>query len=622
MLCKDNLHNITNSIILFVNLIWLCYTIFKYHLEEISMNSMESNAVCTNCGAPLVPEQLFCMQCGTPVNRGEVNNTSNNEANNYEANSNYQGQEYHAMNDTYQNWGQSTTNDTYSNMEQSTMEYTYQNQDANAMGYTYQSQDPYTMNYSYQNQEQNGMNPPYQQVVNQPKPPLSPEQKKKRNIIIAAASVGTILVVSLAIFLSVYFSYTRLDCKSMYIVKYEGVNGKGSIDLSVDMSSKEYEKVGDSLSKLYLIYGISFEADKVEELSNGDKINVKVDYNEELFKENKIKLKNTEFTLTVEGLVEATAIDLFEGLEITYTGFEGYATPVFDLSGCDSFVQSYVEFSTKEDASHLKEGDEITVVAKVDESDLIANGYKTDVTVKNYKVSGLQKISDYDVFQDVALKFEGASPLLSVDLDLSNVNSDISPYVRFSLDKETNLKNGDVITITASIDKEDLLEMGYDIKETEKQVTVEGEEEYMITMKKEDAATPDAAILSYLDREFSLHGEGYIFDQSLETIFGEGFTYKDGTREIVKRYFLYNQEKNPVNCYMTIVKYTVTVVNQANEETSKEFYVMTNASNLIMSEGTLNYIEPLEYLIDESQAYFEQSVTLLEYEVTNVEPVE
>lgn len=122
-----------------------------------------------------------------------------------------------------------------------------------------------------------------------------------------------------------------------------------------------------------------------------------------------------------------------------------------------------------------------------------------DMTVK---VEGLQEVKTFDAFEGIEVSFQGISPRGMAYLEQKNSNVD---YDKFSFDKSTGLKNGDIVTV--SLDDSNLKyyleENGAIPAEFSKTYTVSGLE-YFITdtselsgdIRKQLGERADAIVLS------------------------------------------------------------------------------------------------------------------------------
>ena len=463
-------------------------------------------------------------------------------------------------------------------------------------------------NYGYEQQAFNGqsMMPPNGPglVANNAKQPMDPKKKKKMIILFSSLGAGFLALIAVGIFLLYYFSFTRIDASKIYKVTYEGVNGKAEASFRLDDESKELSDVIEdakkdlNLQKIYLLNDIEFLPDRYEDLSNGDIIKVTVDYDEEDFNDYKLKLTNTTFEVKVEGLQDADEYDLFKDIEITYEGTSGYGIADIDTSNCDSFVNTYVRYSIKDDPSNLKNGDTITVLASVDEEDLSDNGYTTDVFEKEYTVEGLQELQTYDAFKDIVLVFEGASPNLKVSVDTNGCEADIRDNVTFYIDDNENKKNGDTVTVYIDFNQDYMRSLGYDITEKSKDFVIENQAELLSVLNKEDASKLDAVTKELVDTWVKANGEGYVYEVSLEDEIGAGYTLSEAANTVTSRYFGTKVDGDPYNTYAIIYKCSYTAINKDNnDKKTKDLYVLVTLDNVCLeADKTYSYVVPETYL--------------------------
>ena len=168
-----------------------------------------------------------------------------------------------------------------------------------------------------------------------------------------------------------------VDVSKSILIKYEGFNRYGNIDsykfVCEDDYTKEFLRAADK---------IKFSPS--ENLSNGDKITVNVNFSEDVIKAYKIEPKNTEFTVTVSGLEEGTEVDLFDGLKyrivVEGTGFYSHTKIEFESDNeflkenCDYIRLTHHYLPSMDD---IKDGDKVTVCAVIhkkllDDNNLIA----------------------------------------------------------------------------------------------------------------------------------------------------------------------------------------------------------------------------------------------------------
>lgn len=201
------------------------------------------------------------------------------------------------------------------------------------------------------------------------------------------------------------------------------------------------------------------------------------------------------------------SINLDDYVEITASGYEGYGTAnydfdidqmiedntdVFDVSGLDSDDLETMSSSLRvyddiddlvsgslDKSSELSNGDTVTYtweISKSSQSDF-EKRYKCSLKYSNitYKVSGLEKIAEVDPFDEhsFSITYEGEAP--NGYLTITNQEY---PQIKYEVSKTSELSNGDVITVTASLtDSEDVT--GFTLSRTSAEFTVEGLDSYI-----------------------------------------------------------------------------------------------------------------------------------------------
>ena len=256
---------------------------------------------------------------------------------------------------------------------------------------------------------------PVQEPVNSaysmPAEPVAKEKKpvnKKLFIILGAALLALIMVIVVAVVIAnIVKNKKEIEAKTIkfkedYIsVTFEGYNTMGTV--KVEINREEFQKVAykamgygkNSKSEkaaeeyLDLIYGIDFQVDKTN-VSNGDEVTVKVVADEEVMDDVDVILKDAEFKVTVEGLVDVTLYDPFEDIKLNLSGFDGDVYFDWDYIGTES-INDY-SFSCDDRYNHSI-GD--TVTLKLDDYyvDYLLEYYNVMVTVteKTYTIDKANK---------------------------------------------------------------------------------------------------------------------------------------------------------------------------------------------------------------------------------------
>lgn len=192
-------------------------------------------------------------------------------------------------------------------------------------------------------------------------------------------------------------TYSAKECYEPYV---SGCNGYGTfhmsqndeylgqiIDECLPKDATEMEELGLNV----LLYSMEWDADNTKDLSNGDKVNIKISLDEESLAARKIKFTNTEFTYTVEGLEEPVNVDLFSDVNVTFEGTGPNIKASVEYTGSDEIIQSCVKYYL-DDSSGLSNGDVVTVKASYNENTLFNyNYFVVSEDTKEFVVSGMDE---------------------------------------------------------------------------------------------------------------------------------------------------------------------------------------------------------------------------------------
>ena len=202
-------------------------------------------------------------------------------------------------------------------------------------------------------------------------------------------------------------------------VEFSGVNNYGSADYTFDedafrkkydgkvkfRNTKELRELKELMGKNFDYNGyaldyllddcVTISVDPDEGLKNGDTVTLTFDVDEEAVKETfgcKVKFKDQ--TYTVEGLEEVGTTDIFEDLDIVFTGTAPYGTATVDTDKTTGMASS-VNF-TLDKYENLSNGDVVTVTADPleNEDEFMKNcaeqyGAVPESMTKEYTVEGL-----------------------------------------------------------------------------------------------------------------------------------------------------------------------------------------------------------------------------------------
>ena len=223
--------------------------------------------------------------------------------------------------------------------------------------------------------------------------------KKTRLPVIAAAAV---IVVVLTIALITALRKPTIDLNKYAQVAFSGYDGYGTAEISLDYDAL-YEENRKKLSNAedsdfyadeLLVFCIDASLDKTSGLSNGDTVVFGWRCDDESALETfGVKLKYSDIEFTVEGLEEAEVKDVFEGVDVVFSGISPDGSASIQFSGSE--FQNILGYSLDKD-SGLSNGDTVTVSVSRNYEDDVAGylaenyGVVPEATEKTFSVSGLE----------------------------------------------------------------------------------------------------------------------------------------------------------------------------------------------------------------------------------------
>lgn len=205
--------------------------------------------------------------------------------------------------------------------------------------------------------------------------------------------------------------YEKVDLCDYVTYTFSGYNTKGSVDAEIneELASilmqrllKEYDSAFIHFSKCSsedynsFYNSLSVTVNSPGYLSNGTMFSYTVNYDQELAKRIKLKVKNDTREVMVSGLVTAAVIPLdsvFDGISITYEGI----SPTLKATLVNNITNPYlsdVEFIIDDEQEYYAEGDVIRVRAVFDEQQCLDKHFVIDAPladcVKEFPISSDQ----------------------------------------------------------------------------------------------------------------------------------------------------------------------------------------------------------------------------------------
>ena len=429
-----------------------------------------------------------------------------------------------------------------------------------------------------------------------------PKKKSKKKVIVALilalilAVVGTVT----GLLYAFVFSIKTVDLSECLKIEYKGYDGYATATVEIDQN-KLKDKVNDSSIAKDFVKKAKLETNNTTNLSNGDEIEVKISISDSFLEDNKIKLKDKKFKVTVKGLEEFSSLDLSKYIKLTYTGFNKHATAKAEIDESLKDVlgkEVYEEFVKRvslsiSDNENLENGKEVEVKVTIYESWLKENGIELKSTTPMVPVSGLEDAKEFDAFKDMKVTLSGMSPNLS--LSVTNESTDeFVKTVQFKAEKTSGIANGDTIKITAySWDKEMAEEKGYVLKELTTNYKVENQASY-VSSKEELEGDIKAQIKSIFIEKAKSKGN----DSKSTVYYNTDYKYVDvndiqkdltvGQPEVVSLYLLTKKADKytyDANKLIGIVRVPFT---SAKSGVTYNWYITVIAKNISITDGKVS----------------------------------
>ena len=331
----------------------------------------------------------------------------------------------------------------------------------------------------------------------------------KKSIIIILVIVILCAIGSLIYYLG--FASKTIDLSQYITLDYEGFDGSATATASVNEEAlNEFLKDEDLARNLANRIEENLSLSESEDLSNGDEIEITVDISSSWLEDNRLELQSDTFTVTVDGVEEAGTIDMSDYIDLTYTGFNGYASVEANIDTTalaktinDETLTSQIVNRTEfeiENNGNLSNGDEIKITITTDEDWLEENGYKLkSLEISLGEVENLSEATVLDAFTDISVTVSGMSPNLKAAVT-NNSSNEFLKTVRYTLSKSTGISNGETITITANYDEEDAIEQGFVLESDTYEYTVTADVSYPMSVSELSATTIETMKSTYLEQ--------------------------------------------------------------------------------------------------------------------------
>ena len=158
----------------------------------------------------------------------------------------------------------------------------------------------------------------------------------------------------------------------------------------------------------------------------------------------------------------------------------------------------------------LSNGDEIEIEVIYNKDILKEKGIKLKNTSAKVKVSGLEKTTKVDPFENITISYIGTSPYVEVAVDASANDDFIQNNISFVPSTE-QLSKGETFTLTANFYEDNIISEGYEITKIEQEYTVDDVAFYLSTLDDIDIKDLQAEINDILESKTAVSKEDSYF---------------------------------------------------------------------------------------------------------------
>ena len=511
--------------------------------------------------------------------------------------------------------------------------------------------------------------------------------KKNLKLIIIIGCALVLGIVAFFVIRHIFFRFQVIDAKDLYKIEFKGIDTAGTCtpklnkysdsvynseyagalsdlmgdsDSDSDNAVSKYFEVSESrLLSAYTKAGnkkeavemrtallseaaaldITIDGEKTAKgLKNGDTIKCVVTYNEDYLKDHDIKLENTEFEVTVSDLKTGTKVNLFDGVNVKFSGMDGSGIAEYEQDSA-SANRSVVRYSWKESYRNLKNGDKVVLVARLRYATLVdandpegavysqidGNYYTAEKASeeKEFTVEGLGEMKKVNIFENIKLEYRNASPYLRV----SKINTDAcSPEVRSGVrfyveESSKDYKIGDTVKIKAYV-RSSFTNAGYAPDGTPDDdgyyygdFTVPNDAPVYLSKDNASAAVSKfTPVFGEVVRKLVEEGTDRTYVRGFSAgskITGMSF------KEAKTMLYEYNEARGSSYKKCMIVKSYV--VSVATEKETKTAYAYISLRNPVVTGDTVSYDEnSAEYYLYSSQEALDRKLDDTDYTITSI----
>lgn len=245
---------------------------------------------------------------------------------------------------------------------------------------------------------------------------------RKRELTIYLIEALAALVVIVGVIAGIFIwkaSFTKVLLSDYLVVETEGYDhfGTASVHMDVDPAFADFWST------------VEVKADKTENLSNGDTLDITFTYEADAAKKSKLKIDDTAAAITINDLTPQIRIDhekLFSGLQITKEGLSPRVSLDVENISEDPFV-SQITYVVNSEKIFFADGEEAVITAEIPEEFANSHEYAFELGEENNNYSYLIEEPDSYVTDASLITEDVLSQLEDEGLKLL-LNSDANEY--------------------------------------------------------------------------------------------------------------------------------------------------------------------------------------------------
>ena len=226
----------------------------------------------------------------------------------------------------------------------------------------------------------------------------------------------------------------------------------------------------------------------------------------------------------------------------------------------------------------LSNGDSIKFIWNEKNIDKLEDEYPIDIEYSSldWNVDGLDEVIEIDPFEMLRVSFSGTAPNGTMDMQVLKkaelINESTRPTYTFhyNYDKNSGLRNGDVVTITIADSDDDIEQSGYFAAQRSKEYIVEGLDYY--AEKFTDIPSDDITIMEQHNRD--------LLDARIASKWSADENCKNV--ELIKYYFLTGKEG--INVSTKNYLYFIYKIDVENPEGAITYYYYTYYPDILITK--------------------------------------